>query len=59
MSKSSKPRRGVAVGTSQSAIGKPKRPLARKATNLSLDSEAVPRGEAFGKLHGTSLSQLV
>lgn len=32
---------------------------AKKPTNLTLDPEAVARGERFGKRHGTSLSQLV
>lgn len=32
---------------------------AKKATNLTLDPEAVARGERFGERHGTSLSRLV
>ena len=32
---------------------------AKKPTNLTLDPEAVARGERFGERHGTSLSQLV
>lgn len=31
----------------------------KKPTNLSLDPEAVERGEQFGKLHGKSVSELV
>src|SRR4051794_29486110 len=31
----------------------------KKATNLTLESDAIHRGERFGKRHGTSLSQLV
>ena len=31
----------------------------KKATNLTLDPEAIANGERFGRLHGTSLSQLV
>jgi hypothetical protein len=31
----------------------------KKPTNLSLDPDALARGEQFGKRHGTSLSQLV
>jgi hypothetical protein len=31
----------------------------KKATNLTLDPEAVARGERFSRLHGTSVSQLV
>jgi hypothetical protein len=31
----------------------------RRATNLTIDPEALVRGEAFSRLHGTSLSQLV
>lgn len=31
----------------------------KKPTNLSLDPEAVARGEQFGKLHGKSVSELV
>lgn len=37
-----------------------KRPAARtRPANLSLDAEAMRRGEAFSKLSGTSLSRLV
>ena len=32
---------------------------AKKATNLTLDPEAVARGDRFGQRHGISLSQLV
>lgn len=38
--------------------GRPKKQR-KRATNLSLDSDAVRRGERFGARHGTSLSQLV
>jgi hypothetical protein len=31
----------------------------KKPTNLSLDPDALARGEQFGKRHGSSLSQLV
>lgn len=31
----------------------------KKATNLSLDPEALARGERFSQRHGTSVSQLV
>ncbi|MEO7085594.1 MAG: DUF6364 family protein [Gemmatimonadaceae bacterium] len=31
----------------------------KRATNLSLDPDAIDRGEQFGKRHDTSLSQLV
>lgn len=31
----------------------------KRATNLTIDAEAVARGERFGELHRTSLSQLV
>jgi|SRR5665213_1370130 len=31
----------------------------KKATNLTLDPEALARGERFSRLHGTSVSQLV
>lgn len=31
----------------------------KRATNLTLDPEAVARGERYGQQHGTSLSQLV
>lgn len=31
----------------------------RKATNLSLETEAIAKGEEYSRRHGTSLSQLV
>lgn len=31
----------------------------KKATNLTLDPDALARGERFSRLHGTSVSQLV
>ena len=31
----------------------------KKATNLTLDQEALARGERFSRQHGTSVSQLV
>lgn len=42
----------------QPAKAQAKRPT-KKPTNLTLDPEAVARGERFGQRHGTSLSQLV
>jgi hypothetical protein len=33
--------------------------VARQSKNLSLDPEAVRRGERYSELHGTNLSQLV
>jgi len=42
----------------QRAVEKPVKKV-KKATNLTLDPEAVARGERFGQQHGTSLSQLV
>jgi hypothetical protein len=33
--------------------------MRRQSKNLSLDPEAVRRGERFSELHGTNLSQLV
>lgn len=38
---------------------KPGARAVKKATNLTLDPDAVARGERFGQRHGTSLSQLV
>lgn len=38
---------------------KPGKKPGKKPTNLTLDPEAVTRGERFGRRHGTSLSQLV
>lgn len=37
----------------------PGKPPLKKPTNLTLDPEAITRGEHFGRRHGTSLSQLV
>lgn len=31
----------------------------KRATNLTLDPDAVARGESYSRRHGTSLSQLV
>lgn len=31
----------------------------KKATNLTVDRDALARGEQYGRRHGTSLSQLV
>lgn len=33
--------------------------MAKIAKNLSLDSEAIARGERYGRRHGKNLSQLV
>jgi hypothetical protein len=34
-------------------------PMAKQSKNLSLDPEAVRRGERYSQLHGTNVSQLV
>ena len=39
--------------------GVAKEPARKKPTDLTLDPEAVARGEEYGRLHGASLSQLV
>ena len=41
------------------AIGQAQKKARRRPTNLSLDPDAVARGERYGERHGTSLSQLV
>ena len=33
--------------------------MAKRSRNLSLDTEAIRRGERYGELHGTNVSQLV
>jgi len=33
--------------------------MTKRTKNLSLDPEAIARGESYGKLHGMSVSQLV
>lgn len=64
MGKASKRRTASQSGTkAKRTTGRPdtkpeKRP-AKKPTNLTLDAEAVARGERFGQRHGKSLSQLV
>jgi len=54
---------------SRSSSSKPRKPArapskkakktAKKPTNLSLDPEAVARGERFAERHGTSISRMV
>jgi hypothetical protein len=46
------PKRRVAEPTAQYAVR-------RKPTNLSLEAEAIVRGEAYARQHGVSLSALV
>ena len=36
-----------------------RKPIRKRPTNLTLDAEALARGERFSKRHGTSVSQLV
>jgi hypothetical protein len=54
--KSRATRKSPTAGTQTRAS---KRPPNKRPTNLTLDPEAVARGERFGQRHGTSLSQLV
>lgn len=46
-------------GSRAAPAGARERKAAKRATNLTLDPDAVARGERFGRRHGTSLSQLV
>lgn len=63
MSKARKRRAAVAASQTRPAKrGAGKKPATRQTkrpTNLTLDPEAVRRGELFGARHGRSLSQLV
>src|SRR6059058_5895500 len=47
------------IGGGMGKVAKSDRKSAKKATNLTLDPEAVARGDRFGQRHGISLSQLV
>lgn len=58
MSKATKPRAAKPVRESRQARQPGKKP-GKRPTNLTLDPEAVARGERFGQRHGASLSQLV
>jgi hypothetical protein len=51
-------RRSAAAGGAKKAA-RSQRPPPKRPTNLTLDPEAVARGERFGERQGTSLSQLV
>jgi hypothetical protein len=46
-------------GGARAARKAPPTPVRKKPTNLTLDPDAVARGEEYGRLHGASLSQLV
>jgi hypothetical protein len=53
MGKPRKPRVGAET------VRAPERKPVKRRTNLTLDPEALARGERFSERHGTSLSQLV
>jgi hypothetical protein len=59
MSKARKHGSSAAGRRSQSSGGDTGRKAPKRPTNLTLDPEAVRRGERFGQRHGASLSQLV
>ena len=55
MAKGAKP----GAGPTGRAAAKPRGKSVEKATNLTLDPDAVARGEQYGARHGRKLSQLV
>jgi hypothetical protein len=46
-------------GRTRAAAKAPKHRVPKRPVNLTLDPEAVARGEQFGERHGASLSQVV
>lgn len=59
MGKVSKRSTGLPAAKAKGSAGRSGKKPAKRPTNLTLDPEAVTRGERFGQRHGTSLSQLV
>ena len=57
--RSSRARRAVQAEPGQPPAKKAGARAAKRPTNLTLDRDAVARGERYGAAHGTSLSQLV
>jgi hypothetical protein len=58
MAKASK-RPAASAAKQASSVRRPGAKPVKKATNLTLDPDAVARGERYGARHGRKLSQLV